>query len=89
MFTRKKLPVPQERLPSEVPAQSSPARREVNAPAVVAALVADLEVEMSGAPAADIVAELLTRLETALPGVTFNHDSLRAHAESINRAGHR
>ena len=87
MHARKKLPVPQEGLPSEVPAQRRPVRRNVNVPAVVAALVADLEVEMPGAPAADIVAELLSRLENALPGVTFNHDSLRAHAEDIQRAG--
>ena len=88
MRARKQLPVPQMGLPSEMPAQRRPVRRNVNMPAVVAALVADLHVEMPGAPAVDIVAELLSRLETVLPGVTFNDDALRAHAESIHRAGH-
>jgi hypothetical protein len=87
MRARKQLPVPQVGLPSEVPVQRRPVRRNVNVPTVVAALVADLHVEMPGAPPADIVAELLSRLETVLPGVTFNHDALRAHAESIHRAG--
>ena len=58
----------------------------MNAPAVVAALVRDLKVETPGAPAAEIVTELSSRLEIALPGVTLNHDALRAHAESIHRA---
>ncbi len=88
MRTHKKLPVPQERLSNEIPAQSrGPARRNVNVPAVVAAVAAELEVEMAGAAAADVATELVSRLETELPGVTFNRDALRDQAESIHRKG--
>ena len=90
MRTHKKLPVPQERLPGEVPSQSrGPVHRDVNVPAVVAAVVAELEPEMAGADAADVAAELVSRLERELPGVTFNRDALRDHAESIHRMGRR
>jgi len=85
MLVRNKIPVPQERLPGHLPAQAAPTRRGVSVLAVMADVVAQLREEMPGADTADIVAELVSRLETALPGITFNRDALRAHAEAIHR----
>jgi len=78
------VPVPQERLPSHVPAQTAPPPRRASIPAVVEGLVAQLSEEMPGASTARIVKHLLSRLENALPGITFNHDAVRAHAEAIH-----
>jgi len=68
-----------------VPSQTAPPPRRASIPAVVEGLVAQLREEMPGASTAHIVKHLLSRLETALPGITFNHDAVRAHAEAIHR----
>jgi methyl coenzyme M reductase subunit C-like uncharacterized protein (methanogenesis marker protein 7) len=78
-----KIPVRQEGLPDAIPDAVVPRQRGRNVVEVVQEVVEDLRRDLAGAPPEVVLEVLLDRLTAALPGVTFNSDSMREHALSI------
>jgi Arc/MetJ-type ribon-helix-helix transcriptional regulator len=84
--TRKnRLPVEQPPFP-RLGETTVPRQRSGNVSETVRAVVEEVRAERAGSPEPEVLQELLDRLREALPGITFDRDSLREHARTISRA---
>jgi hypothetical protein len=48
--------------------------------------VHEVAADMAGEPAPKVLAELLSRLQHRLPGITFSNESLREYARAISQS---